>query len=129
MSLFITRVSEYSPHMPTQTIALLSSGVGGGEDAEGAFGSTRGTCEAMCPTSEVERRVRLDDFDDLEKPPPGDRTTSPTALLVKRFARTIVSAVCAHWHVGGFCKVEDSHVDLLQNMRPAVHQTPGLSFA
>ncbi|KAK9796708.1 hypothetical protein WJX73_007053 [Symbiochloris irregularis] len=60
-----------------------------GEEPEGAFGSTRGTCETMCPDSEVDRRVRLNDFDDLERPPPGDHVTSPTALLVKRFARTI----------------------------------------
>lgn len=64
-----------------------------GEGPEGAFGSTRGTCEAMCPVSEVERRVRLDDFDELERPPPGDHASSPTALLVKRFARTIVSVI------------------------------------
>ena len=49
----------------------------------------------MCPASEVERRIRLDDFDELEKPAPGDTTTSPTALLVKRFARTIVSVAAS----------------------------------
>ena len=61
-----------------------------GEEPEIHFGSTVGTCEDMCPQSEVERRVRLDDFDELERPLPGDATPA-TALAVKRFARTIVS--------------------------------------
>lgn len=61
----------------------------GSPDVDARFGSTVGTCEAMCPDSEVQRRINMDDFDELEQPLPGDARTS-AQLAVKRFARTIV---------------------------------------
>lgn len=54
------------------------------------FGSLVGTCEGMCPQSELRTRLNQDDFSALERPSPFD-DRPPEALAVKRFARTIVS--------------------------------------
>ena len=51
-------------------------------------GAIVGTCDAMCPAAEVERRERIEDVAVFERPDPSVARTSP-ALAVKKFARNI----------------------------------------
>ena len=47
-----------------------------------------GTCPHMCPLSEIERRLRIEDVAMFERPDPNLASTD-TSLAVKRFARNV----------------------------------------
>ena len=57
--------------------------------ADGAHAPIVGTCEAMCPDAELDRRFRTNDFDELEQPNDDYPGLGVEELSVKRFARTI----------------------------------------
>lgn len=51
-------------------------------------GTITGTCTQMCPTSEIERRIRIEDIALFEREDPRVATTT-SALAVKKFARNV----------------------------------------
>ena len=61
-----------------------------GMEAEDGMRSTGivGSCPHMCPLSEIERRLRIEDVAIFERPDPSVAFTD-TSLAVKRFARNV----------------------------------------
>ena len=51
-------------------------------------GTIQGTCEEMCPASEVERRTRIKDIALFERPNPAVAATT-AELAVRKFARNV----------------------------------------
>ena len=75
-----------------------------GMDAEEGVRSTgmAGTCTHMCPDSEIERRLRIEDVAIFERPDPAVAWTD-RSLAVKRFARNVGAPYASwtrHTHLG-----------------------------
>ncbi len=64
-------------------------------------GTIQGTCTDMCPASEIERRMRIEDISSFERMVP-TRAETTTELAVKKFARNVrhtsptITSLCAN---------------------------------
>ena len=75
----------------------------------------QGTCEHMCPDSEIERRLRIEDVALFERPDPAVAWTD-RALAVKRFARNVrpLLRFCSSCHACCATRQSLRAADLLQ---------------
>ena len=94
-------------------------------DTEDGMRSTgiAGTCPHMCPLSEIERRLRIEDVAMFERPDPNVASTD-TSLAVKRFARN-VSALQGYLHIMPHFKFVDCMV--LSSPAPTCVCSPALA--